>query len=410
MKTDAKSFSLAAKPHFPARWTSVLDEAVPAFVKDRFSPSAAWKEKPFSKDDVNFFSKGLIELSEFFTTEREGERLPNYFTTARFRSSYFLYFFGLQGAKFLTLFDRHPAAIRAALDHAVETGIFRIVDLGSGPGTASLALLVFILDGLLDAPVDGTRDAKQKKLHLPFTIELQWIDHNATIMKDGEAFLERILKCFPEIEGEIRLKTEARAWWKHPKEFSFDASLVLIGNLLNEAPEDVRIFQQGLAPFLREPKGGGVLILEPAFREASQRVARIRDEVALSDRPLPIWGPCLHSAKCPLSSGRNWCHFSVPAELPGSFFRKFSIKLGGIRDWLKFSYVWFAARDSEKRARPPSGWVRVISDPMRTPSGMQNLICRPERFTYAKTPKKPIFRGEVIRDPLLQSSHPKNRK
>jgi hypothetical protein len=403
MKTDAKTFSLAAAPRFPARWTSVLDEAVPAFVKERFSPSPAWKDKPFSKEDVNFFSKGLIELSEFFTSERDGERLPNYFTTARFRSSYFLYFFGLQGAKFLTLFDRHPAAIRAALDHAAETGVLRIVDLGSGPGTASLAFLVFILDGLLEG-------ASARKTTLPFSIELHWIDHNATIMKDGEAFLERILACFPEIDGSIGLKTEARAWWKHPADFSFDASLVLIGNLLNEAPEDARIFQQGLAPFLKDPKGAGVLILEPAFREASQRVARIRDEVVVSDRPLPVWGPCLHSGKCPLASGRNWCHFSVPAELPGSFFRKFSIKLGGIRDWLKFSFVWLAARESEKRARPPSGWVRVISDPMRTPHGTQNLICRPERFTYTKTPRKPLFRGEVIRDPLLQPSHPKNRK
>lgn len=402
MKTDAKTFSLAVEPRFPARWTSVLDEVVPSFVKDRFSPSPAWKSKPFSKEDVDFFSKGLLELSEFFTTGREGKRLPNYFTTARFRSSYFLYFFGLQGAKFLTLFDRHPDAIRAALDHAVETGVLRIVDLGSGPGTASLAFLVFILDGLLG-------DSKEK-LRLPFSIELHWIDQNPTILKDGEAFLERILSSFPEIDGDVRLKTEARAWWKHPKEFSFDASLVLIGNLLNEAPDDAKIFQQGLAPFLEKPQGAGVLILEPAFREASQRVSRIRDEVMLSPGPLPLWGPCLHSGKCPLSSGRNWCHFSVPASLPGSFFRKFSIKLGGIRDWLKFSYVWFAGRDSEKRARPPAGWLRVISDPMRTPQGMQNLLCRPERFTYTKTPKKPLFRGEVIRDPLLQSSHPKSRK
>jgi hypothetical protein len=401
MKIDANSFSLTTAPVFPARWTRILDEVIPTFVKERFSPSESWKNKPFSKEDVIFFSKGLIELSEFFTSERDGEKLPNYFTTAKFRSSYFLYFFGLQGAKFLTLFDRYPKAIQAALDHASETGVLKIIDVGSGPGTASLALLCFILENFIGK--------EGKSVTLPFSIELLWIDHNEGILKDGEKLLEGILSVFPEIDGNIQLKSEARPWWKHPKSFKFDASLVVFGNVLNECPDDPKIFSHGLAPFLKNPKGGGVLLLEPAFRDASQRIARIRDEVVLGEHPLPIWGPCLHVGKCPLSSGKNWCHFSVPAALPGSFFRKFSIKLGGIRDWLKFSFVWFASTDSVKQARAPKDWVRVVSDPMRTPEGTQNLICRADRFAYLKTPKKPIFRGEVVRDPLFQPRYPKHR-
>jgi hypothetical protein len=402
MKIDAKTYSLAVAPVFPNRWSKVLDEAIPAFVKDRFSPSESWKTKPFSKEDVNFFSKGLVELSGFFTTDRTEEKLPNYFTTAKFRSSYFLYFFGLQGAKFLTLFDRHPGAIQAALSHASETGVLRIVDVGSGPGTASLALLCFLLEEFLPK--------KEGKTSLPFRVELVWIDHNETILKDGEKLLEQILALFPEIDGDISLKKEARAWWKHPREFNFEASLILFGNVLNECPDDPRIYLQGLAPFLKNPKGGGVLLLEPAIREASQRLSRIRNEVVLSDQPLPLWGPCLHLGKCPLSEGKNWCHFSVPAELPGTFFRKFSIKLGGIREWLKFSFIWIASRESEKRARAPKALVRVVSDPLRTAQGLQNLICRPDRFTYEKGGRRNVFRGDVIHDPLLQPSYPKNRK
>ncbi|MBU6153307.1 MAG: hypothetical protein KGP28_03295 [Bdellovibrionales bacterium] len=402
MKIAAKTFSLAETPHFPDRWSRLLDGTLPAFVKERFSPSESWKKKPFSKEDVNFFSKGLLELSEFFTSGRESDRLPNYFTTARFRSSYFLYFFGLQGAKFLTLFDRHPAAVDAALNHAVETGTLRILDVGAGPGTASIAFLCHALEKILkDQPI-GKKDSK---LRLPFSIELLWIDHNEAILKDGEQLLSRLLELFPEIDGSIGLTTQVRPWWKHPKGFSFDASLVLFGNVLNEGAPGAAVFQQGLAPFLKDPKGGGVLLLEPAFREPSQRLSSIRDEVMLSNSPLPIWGPCLHREKCPLSSGKNWCHFSVPAKLPGEFFRKFSIKLGGVRDWLKFSYVWFASKRSEDRATSPKGLVRVISDPIRTASGLRNLVCRPDRFTYEPTPKKPVFRGEVIHDPLFQPRH-----
>ncbi len=402
MKNDLKNYSLTESPRFPDTWKTVLDEVIPAFVKERFSPNESWKKKPFDKEDVNFFSKGLLELSEFFTEDRMGGKLPNYFTTARFRSSYFLYFFALQGAKFLTLFDRYPLAIEAMLTDAAQKGVLRIVDVGSGPGTASLALLVYLLDGL--------KDPKQKTQELPFSIELVWIDHNETILKDGEALLAKILEKFPDLEGDVSVKHEVRAWWKHPKNFDFEASLVLFGNVLNEGSGDPHIFLQGLAPFLKDPQGGGILLMEPAFRSASQRLAQIRNEVVMNENPLPIWGPCFHTALCPLSDGRDWCHFSVPTKLPGNFFKKFSIKLGGVRDWLKFSFVWLAAKNSAKSAKAPKGIVRVISDPLKTPSGMQNQVCRPERYTFVKTPFKPFHRGDAIRDPLLQSRNTKNRR
>ena len=403
MKDDPKNYSLTQSPEFPLSWTKVLDEVLPQFVKSRFSPKESWKDKPFDAEDVNFFSKGLVELSDFFTDDRAESRLPNYFTTARFRSSYFLYFFALQGAKFMTVFDRYPKAIRAMLDHASLTGTLRIVDVGAGPGTASLALLVYLLDGL--------KDQKTLKLKLPFSIELLWIDHNETILKDGEIFLSQLLAIFPEAEGNIELKMEARSWWKHPKDFNFKASLVLFGNVLNESASDPRVFLQGLAPFFEAPTGGGVLMLEPAFRTAAHRLSQIRDELVLREDPFPIWGPCLHLLKCPLAEGRDWCHFSVPAKLPGAFFRKFSIKLGGVRDWLKFSFIWIAAKESQKQAKTPKGFVRIVSDPLKTPQGNStNQVCRPERVDFMPTPYKPIFRGEVIRDPLLQSTNKRTRK
>ncbi len=150
-------------------------------------------------------------------------------------------------------------------------------------------------------------------------------------------------------------------------------------------------------------------MLEPAFKSAAHRLSQIRDELVLRDDPFPIWGPCLHTLKCPLAEGRDWCHFSVPAKLPGKLFRKFSIKLGSVRDWLKFSFVWIAAKDSAKKTKPEKGFVRVVSDPLKTPQGSTNQICRPEQVEYMPTPYKPIFRGEIIRDPLLQSKYKKNR-
>ena len=395
------SYSLSSAPSFPALWTVVLDELVPAFVKQRFSPHESWKNKPFTQDDVVFFSKGLMELSDFFTEDRLGSKLPNYFTTARFRSSYFLYFFALQGAKFLTLFDRYPQAVESTLQHAIETGTLRLVDVGAGPGTASIAILVYVLN----------RYSKAKKL--PFKVELEWIDYNETILKDGELFLNSLLAHFSDFEGDIRLKTDARQWWKHPANFNYEASLVLFGNVLNESSHDQRVYAQGLVPFFKSVKGGGVLFVEPAFKSASQRVGQIRDELM----PRPIWGPCFHQEKCPLANGRDWCHFSVPVSLPGKFFKKFSVKLGSVRDWLKFSFVWIAA-DQDRELVPSAphsklNLARVVSDPMKTPRGNQNQICEPVQIKWLPTPKRPLFRGEVIAETDLitpkKSDFPKGK-
>ncbi|MBS1958514.1 MAG: hypothetical protein JST80_03495 [Bdellovibrionales bacterium] len=398
IKDQNKNVSLIVPPRFPKLWRLTLDEVIPAFVKERFSPQEKWKNKPFSQEDVAFFSKGLLELSDFFTEEREGAKLPNYFTTAKFRSSYFLYFLALQGAKFLTLFDRYPLAIDAALEHARKSGVLRVVDVGAGPGTASVAFFIHVFERLATE--------MNEKGRVPFKIELHWIDHNKAILDDGKIFFERLLgelgELHPHLEADVNLTTDPRAWWQHPRDFNYEASIVLFGNVLNESSRDPRAFQQGLAPFLRNPRGAGILMIEPAFKSASQRLSQIRNEW-LSVRefqPSPIWGPCLHSGLCPLSDGRDWCHFSVPAELPGEFFRKFSIKLGSVREWLKFSFLWVGAEDSKSVILPrQKGIARIVSNAMKTNFGNSNQVCLPEKISFVpaiESRKHALYRGSVI--------------
>ena len=310
-----------------------------------------------------------------------------------------MYFFALQGAKFLTLFDRYPLAVDAAIVHARESGTLRIIDVGSGPGTASIAFLIYVLEKLAGEVQNGKTT---RKVNLPFKIQLVWIDHNETILKDGKAMLAQLFEFFPEFEGDIDLVTEPRLWWKHPKDFNFEASIVLFGNVLNESSDDPRVYLSGLVPFLKKPLGAGILMIEPAFKSASQRISQIRDELM----PHRLWGPCLHEGKCPLAEGRDWCHFSVPAELPGTIFKKFSIELGSKREWLKFSFLWVATPDAEASAkktafsaRNDAKFVRVISDPMRTPQGNKNQLCTPGMISWIKTPIRPLYRGDVVPAP-----------
>jgi hypothetical protein len=125
--------------------------------------------------------------------------------------------------------------------------------------------------------------------------------------------------------------------------------------------------------------------------------------------PSSIWGPCLHAEKCPLAEGRDWCHFSVPVQIPGQWFRQISEGLSSERQWVKFSYLWLSSQD--RRAPLPSREVRlVVSDPLRPHSGPESqktrgqtefvLLCEPERPGRLAVPRgQKLRRGDLVRTP-----------
>lgn len=396
---------------FPSHWNHWADELIPSLVKFRFSPKESWKTKPFSKEDARFFLKGIQELSDLFTQERPRD-LPAYFRHPRFRSAYLLYFLPLQAAKFVLLFQRHAKAIEAALAHAKKTGTLRIADLGAGPGTASFALLLVLLDKWKSDPTN-----------VPL-VELTWLDTNSQSMDDGRLLLTYFQEAHPELKDRVKLRTETAPWWKAPQILDGNVSLILMGNVLNEAPADLQrrsgrqepeeSFEGDTHPqptvpsewkeLLRIAKGGGILIVDPAARRSSQGLSRLRDLLLTehkTEKPmnLLIWGPCLHMGACPMAYGRDWCHFSFPTRVPGKWFRDFSLGLGSERQWLKFSYLWLAS--SEHPAPAPERDLRlVISDPLGG-AKQDVLLCEPGRIPrkFRSSKNKDVHRGDVIRMP-----------
>jgi hypothetical protein len=417
---------------FPPAWLWLVDELIPEHVKRHYSPRESWKDKPFSTEDVRFFSKGVLELSELFTTERSsgfGSRLPNYFLHPKFRSAYLLYFLPLQMAKFVTLFERHPEAVDAALDHGRKQGKLVVADLGSGPGTASLAFLLLLL---------------ARRGELP-PIELIWFDLNRTVMEDGKALAEALASQFPRLRGKLTIRTHVDPWWTAPRalatglEPGMKCSLILLGHVLNEtrqipgsgkprkenAPLDPEndpdngyengegegeveaqaTSEKNLHPIWQElwdvADGGGVLMVEPASKGASQNLSRLRDQLISDEVVAPeassIWGPCLHAEACPVARGRDWCHFSVPVKVPSKWFRMFSEALGSERQWLKYSYLWLASKAYPGPQHDPR-MRRVLSDPMSASKEQgEVLLCEPGHPGRVMSPARdPLWRGDLI--------------
>jgi hypothetical protein len=379
---------LPSSVHFPSAWLWFVDEIIPTYVKKHYSPRESWKDKPFEKEDAQFFFKGIADLSALFTEERP-KGMPDYFSHPKYRSSYLLYFLPLQAAKFISLFQSHAGAMKVAIQSGIEQGVIRIADLGAGPGTASLAFLIYLLEA-----------SQEMEQPLP-PIEFHWFDTQDAILKDGVALIEQISSNFPKLRGKVQVKTHTLPWWKAPSLLPKNLSLTFMGHILNEVP----IAQQTQIPFWAKlfelNTGGGVLMIEPASRRSSQNLSLLRNfffESELLERtPTQIWGPCLHAESCPMAEGRDWCHFSVPIHIPGNWFRVFSRKLSSERHWVKYSYSWFATRQYPS-PQPNSQLRRVISDPLQKGLYRTVLLCEPETPGRWEVPIKiQASRGDLIR-------------
>ena len=372
MATIRKAEQAASAVTFPSSWIWFFDECLPAWVKDRYSPRESWKGKPFSTEDGKFFLRGVRELSDLFTDARP-KNLQDYLAHEKYRSSYLLYFLPLQAAKFVALFQLHAKAIDAALARAKKTGTLRIIDLGAGPATASIALLVLLL---------------ARKDELPEKIEFVLFDQNSTILKDGEALLRRIGDSFPKTRGRVTVRLQVGDLWQTVYREKSPVSLAIFGHTVNEylpmrdgAP-DPRPFRH---LFDVTSAGGGILWAEPAARIPSQTLSQLRDfffsEELVEPDPSRIWGPCLHAGNCPLAGGRDWCHFSIPGKVPGKWFGWFSRGLSKEKEWLKYSYLWITAKDDPNPDRVGPNERLVLTDPLsRDPRAKKEvLICEPDR-------------------------------
>lgn len=397
--TSSPSTDVRTAPRFPVGWPEFFDVDAAALVKQRYSPRPAWRPRPFTARDEAFFFRGVRELSDLFTCERGAGTSASpprmdYFNHARFRSAYLLYFLPLQAAKFAALFDGCPAAMEAMLDHARGQGVLRVADLGSGPGTASLALLLWLAD------MQSHRPGR-----LPERIELQWYDLNRDILTDGEALLQRLLERLA-VRGwktPVDLRAHRAPWQRWTEDTGDVASITLMGNVLNEDATPTAVRLERAAPqwraLQRHAHGAGVLILEPASRDVAQHLSALRAallEDADEAHGFPLHGPCLHTGRCPLGSGRDWCHFSLPIAAPGRLLRGLSSRLGSVRTWLKFSWLWLAAVD-RPAAAPAPDVRRVVSDALH-PVTREVLLCEPGRPSrHQPQPGERLGRGDLVR-------------
>lgn len=331
--------------------------------------------------------EGVRRLSALFTTGRDG-RLADYLADRALRRAYLLYFFPVNYAKVAGLLREMPA---------LPVRPLRILDVGSGPGTASLAALDHLArlgqtghHGSEVIAVDRNRQALQEA-------EALW-----TVLAGGCA--EKPAYAFRARHADAE-RTDAQAPWKQGP---FD--LVILANSLNElhcsaadpVAERVKFLEillKALAP------DGTLMILEPALRGTTRALHHVRDRL-VADGLATVYSPCLHERPCPaLVREDDWCHEERPWT-PPAVVREIDRAVGFIKDALKFSYV-LLRKDGLTIAARGSDVYRVVSEVMVMKGDRRVWLCNQEgrplvgRLEKARSEANAAFdgwhRGAIVR-------------
>lgn len=269
---------------------------------------------------------------------RQEDSVPaNYFSDVDTRRAYLAYFFSTNVLKL------HPV-----LDELARSDFFsthkelRVLDIGTGVGTASIGLWMWL--------------AQQE---LATALNIVATDISAEVCDEAARTMETFRKHIASPVMTFEKKALPMGRLVEAGLGTFD--LIIAQNILVETPDSADMV--AIAQGMLRPDGAMVLI-EPASRYGSRTLLQCRDELISSG--ITIFAPCVRQATCPaLVKESDWCHAASRWERP-RFIRILDEQIGNLRLALKFSYVIAMKRALNIAATFPElkqdGLFRIVSD------------------------------------------------
>lgn len=269
----------------PDAWLRAIDEAAPRLLGPHDRTGDA-------------LSSEVARLSELYTRDRGALRTQSAALAARLR--FFL--------------PRDLPKIEGPLSelawaHAWPPGRrLRVLDLGAGLGTSTFGLATF---------------ARRSNVEALDVLAIERDARSLSIMKDlasrcGRGVLEPVTVPITLETRELDLERIDLRALRGPYDF------VLIGLALNELwtehPEPIERRAMMLvraSEILSE--SGAVIVIEPALRESSRALQRVREQLLERGKAPYVLAPCTHEHSCPmLENERDWCHEELPLALPAA--------------------------------------------------------------------------------------------
>lgn len=248
-------------------------------------------------------AEGLVVLGDMFGGRRPLR--PGYLSKPALLRAYVEYYLPLNAAKFARILDEMTLYADGFLERPL-----RVLDYGSGPGTASVAFRLW--------------GGRTSRLVLVDVVE--------------EALAEAAVLLGPTFERAAE-----------PPPGPYD--LVFAGNVLVEVEQTKRL-ERVLE--LLDPRGYAI-VLEPPMAEPTRQLMEWRDDLVA--RGWKVAAPCLGVARCPMRGMADlWCHQDWNWSPPG-WVGELDDRLGRVRETLKYSYLVL----TREGATPEADW-RVVSN------------------------------------------------
>jgi len=254
----------------------------------------------------------------------------------------------------------------------------RVLDVGAGIGAMTWGLVRAI-----EAAREGTHGSgpvREAWGRSSARVDATWVDNDALALDVGTAIVQARAR-----RGQgVQLRAFAGSLARVRELGAFD--IILVGHVLSEldvgAPDDTRLAKH--VAVLRDlidrnlEQHGALVIVEPALRDRSRHLHRIRG--ALASLGFAVFAPCLHGAPCPaLARDSDWCHEDLPVDLP-LWLIPVARAAGLRRQGLTFSYLVLRKRGSPTlvdalEPRPGAGRLRVVSDVMASKGKSEAFLC-----------------------------------
>lgn len=340
-------------------------------------------------------ARGVAALFFLFTRQRDGLAGP-YLERDDLRRAYVAYYVPVNLAKVQSLLKELPVW---PTDPASAGRPFRVLDIGSGPGTAVLA----VLDRMAAAPNLAARP-----------LECVAIDRSPMALGDCVCLWETYRSLTRALGGQLRTVCEdverTSLWrrWDRRSGESFD--LIVLANALGELfisardPLASRVALVSSLLDLLDP-AGTLMIIEPAMRDTSRALYRLRDRL-LEDKVCTVYSPCLHEQTCPaLVKVEDWCH-EERQWMPPPIVSVIDRDVGLIKDALKFSYL-LLRKDGQTIVPRRTDVYRVVSGLRKMKGEKRVWLCnetgRPEvglldrMRSETNAPFEALHRGAIVK-------------
>lgn len=279
-----------------------------------------------------------------------------------------------------------PMQELAFADALPKGDTWRVLDLGAGLGTTTLGLAPF-------AEAAGA------------SIDVLAIDADALALKGMAALCREVgIKQRGQVGDVVRIAAGTKLNSEEPFDF------IVLGLFLNELSVEKR---RTLVDSLRARLApeGSLIIIEPALREVTRELHRLRQDWIASG--WTVFAPCLHAKECPMLEGeRDWCHEDRGFRLPDPLIPV--ARAAGLR----FERITFAYLTLRKDGETLVGALhptdeRVVSQVMVSKGKKQLFVCgdgvrsKWVRLDRKRSPANEAFdvleRGSIVRAEGLEA-------